>query len=40
VAYEWDSGASDSATVSIVRLPHSRGGGVIGIANIEMAVVR
>lgn len=40
VAYEWDSGASDSATVSIVRLPHPRMGGVIGIANIEMAVVR
>ncbi len=40
VFYEWDSGSSNSAEVSIVRLPNSHGGGVIGFANIEMIQVR
>ena len=40
VAYEWDSGSSTSATVSIVRLPNAHGGGVVGLANVEMVVVR
>ncbi len=36
VAYDWDSSSSTSATVSIVRLPNVHGGGVVGIANIQM----
>lgn len=40
VAYEWNSGTSTSATVSIVRLPHSHGGGVVGISNLEMVPIR
>ncbi len=40
VTYEWDSGTSKNAEVSIVRLPKAHSGGVVGIANIEMVSVR
>ena len=36
ISYDWDSGTSTTATLSIVRLPKAHDGGVIGIANIEM----
>jgi hypothetical protein len=40
IEYVWDSGSSSSAKVSIVRLPHPRMGGVVGIANVEMVEVK
>lgn len=36
ISYDWESGTSTAATLSIVRLPKSHDGGVIGIANIQM----
>ena len=36
ISYDWESGPSTSATLSIVRLPKTHDGGVIGIANIQM----
>lgn len=36
IAFEWNSGSSTSATVSIRRLPQAHIGGIIGICNIEM----
>jgi Ca-activated chloride channel family protein len=33
---EWDSGNATSATITIARMPIPHGGGLIGIANIEM----
>jgi presenilin-like A22 family membrane protease len=32
----WDSADANSATISIIRLPIAHGGGLIGIASIEM----
>lgn len=39
IAFEWNSGTSTSATVSIRRLPQAHIGGIIGICNIEMVPV-
>jgi len=36
IDYEWDSGTARSATVSIVRIPRSHPGGIIGVCNITM----
>jgi hypothetical protein len=40
VSMIWDSGGTTTATVSIVRLPMSHNGGIIGIANIKMVAVQ
>jgi hypothetical protein len=40
VSFDWDSGSSTTATVSIVRIPQSHIGGIIGIANIKMVASR
>ncbi|MCE9557559.1 MAG: VWA domain-containing protein [Armatimonadetes bacterium] len=39
VSYEWKSGSSKTATVSIVRMPNAHSGGVIGIGSIQMVPV-
>lgn len=39
VAFEWNSGSSPAATISIVRMPIPHGGGLIGIANFRMVEV-
>lgn len=39
VFYEWDSKSASSATIEIVRMPIPHGGGLIGIANIEMVPI-
>lgn len=36
VATKWNSSGSSTATISIVRMPIPHGGGIVGIANIEM----
>jgi hypothetical protein len=36
----WNSGNTDSATLSIIRMPIAHGGGLIAISNIEMVPVR
>lgn len=39
ISTEWTSGSETSATLSIVRMPIPHGGGIIGIANIEMVEI-
>lgn len=36
ISTEWTSGSETSATIRIVRLPIPHGGGIVGIANVEM----
>lgn len=36
----WDSAGATTATVSIVRMPMTHNGGIIGIANIKMVPIR